>query len=207
MAEDRAMPNAALRTLFEAIEEVMGANGLKAILRMGNLERFIDNPPANNLEMGVMFSDYGAAEQAVEDFYGPRGARAMLMRIGRATFNYSLKEQPAILGLAGVALKALPMGPRIKLVLDNMAKALTKDVNQPAHIEEYGDNFYLIAEECPCHWRPAHDKPCCFVSIGGIQEALRWATGKSFRVEEVTCLAKGDDACRYQIPKTPIDES
>jgi hypothetical protein len=35
MPEDRLMPNASLRTLFEAIEEVMGANGVKAILNSG----------------------------------------------------------------------------------------------------------------------------------------------------------------------------
>jgi hypothetical protein len=110
MPEDRPMPNANLRVLLVAIEEVMGENGAKAVLKAGGLERFIGNYPPNNTALDASFGDYGAAQQAVEDFYGPRGARAMLIRIGRATFRYTLQEQPAILGLAGLALKALPMG-------------------------------------------------------------------------------------------------
>jgi predicted hydrocarbon binding protein len=205
MPEDRPMPNATLRVLFEAIEEVMGENGAKAVLNSGGLDRFIGNYPPNNTELVATFADYGAAEQAVEDFYGPRGARAMLTRIGRATFQYTLREQPAILGLAGLALKALPMGTRIKLVLDNITKAANKDVNQPAHIREEPDAYYFVVEECPCRWRPKHDKPACFVTVGVLQEAMAWATGKNFKVEEVACISKGALACVYRIPKQPIE--
>ena len=205
MAEDRVMPNAALRTLLEAIADVMGENGLKSVLNLAGLQRFIENPPPNNTEMGVHFSDYGAAEQAVEDFYGRRGARAILTRIGRATFQYTMKEQPAILGLAGVALKMLPMHARMKLTLENLARAATKDVNQPTHVEETEDSFIFVAEDCPCRFRGHKDKPVCFVTVGVLQEALKWATGKNFRVEEITCIARGDDACRYRIDKTPLD--
>lgn len=205
MPADRPMPNAALRVLFEAIEEVMGPNGARAVLNSGGLGRFIGNYPANNTELEASFADYGAAEQAVEDFYGPRGARAMLTRIGRATFQYTLREQPAILGLAGLALKALPMGTRMKLVLDNITKAANKDVNQPAHIREEPDAYYFVVEECPCRWRPKHDKPACFATVGVLQEAMAWATGKNFRVEEVACISKGASACVYRVPKQPFE--
>ncbi len=205
MSGDRPIPNAALRTLLEAIEEVLGKNGTKAILRAGGLQRFIDNFPPNNTEMAVTFADYGAAEQAVEDFCGARGARAMLMRIGRTTFRYTLKEQPAILGLAGIALKALPMGTRMKVILDNITKAANKDVNQPAHLREEPDAFYFVVEECPCRWRPKHQKPACFATVGVLQEALNWATGRNFKVEEVACISNGASACVYRIPKEPIE--
>ncbi|NJN96719.1 MAG: 4-vinyl reductase, partial [Anaerolineales bacterium] len=86
MVEERPMPNAALRVLLEAIEEVMGENGTKAVLNAGNLGKYINSYPPKNLDMAATFAEYGAIEDAVEDFYGPRGARAMLLRIGRATF-------------------------------------------------------------------------------------------------------------------------
>lgn len=205
MPEDRPMPNATLRVLFEAIEEVMGVNGAKAVLNSGGLDRFIGNYPPNNTELGATFDDYGAAEQAVEDFYGPRGARAMLIRIGRATFRYTLEEQPAILGLAGLALKALPRGTRMKLVLDQVTKAANEDVNQPAHLREEPDAYYFVVEECPCRWRPKHDKPACFVTVGVLQEAIAWATGNNFKVGEVACISNGASACVYRIPKQPIE--
>lgn len=205
MPEDRPMPNATLRILLMAIEEVMGENGAKAVLHSGGLGHFIDNYPPNNTELNSNFADYGTAQQAVEDFYGPRGARAMLIRIGRATFRYTLQEQPAILGLAGLALKALPTGARMKLVLDNITKAANEDVNLKAQLREEPDSYYYVNEECPCRWRPKHDKPACFVTVGVLQQAMLWATGKNFKAEEVVCISNGASACVYRIPKQPIE--
>ena len=205
MLEDRLMPNANLRILFEAIEEVMGENGAKAVLKSGGLGRFVDNYPPDNTELEATFTDYGAAQQAVEDFYGPRGARAMLVRIGRATFQRTLKERPAILGLAGLAFKALPLGARMRLVLDNITNAANKDVNLQAHLRDEPDAYYYVNEECPCRWRPKHDKPACFVTVGVLQQAIAWATGKNFKVEEVACISNGASACVYRIPKQPIE--
>ncbi len=206
MVEERPMPNVMLRNLLEAIAEVLGENGLKAVLNAARLQRLIDNYPPNNLEWGVTFADYGAVEQAVEDVVGPKGAKMMLTRIGRATFRYALEEQPAVLGLASVALKALPMGTRMKVILANLARAATRDVNQPTDIEEHDDHFLFVVDECPCRWRGKKDKPVCFVTVGVLYGALRWATSKNFKIEEVNCIAMGDDACRYRIDKEPLEE-
>jgi len=206
MSHDRPMSNAALRVLLDAIEEIMGVNGTKAVLNAGGLSKYIDNYPLKTLDMEANFSEYGALQQAVEEFYGPRGARAMLLKIGRATFQFGLKDQPAILGLAGIALKAIPEKKRMKLILERMARAATDRINQPSHIIEEDDAFYYVQDECPCRWRPEHSKPCCFVSVGALMEAMAWTTGKIFRVEEVACISNGASNCVYRIPKEPVQE-
>ncbi|MDE3089425.1 MAG: 4-vinyl reductase [Chloroflexota bacterium] len=205
MPEDRPMPNDALRLFFLAIEDVMGKDGMKAVLRGAKLERYIDNYPAKNLERGVTFGEYARAEQAVEDFYGPRGAKAMLLRVGRATFNYGMKEQSAVLGLAGQALKAmpLPMTAKMKLLLDQMVGAANKTVNQPTRLEEDADAFTMIVDYCMCQFRPKHANPSCFITVGALTEAMKWLTEKNFAVQEVACMNLGTEACRYRIPKTP----
>lgn len=205
MSEDRMMPNAALYVFFAAIAEVMGDNGLKSVLRMGKLDRYIDNLPPNNTELGVKFSEYGAAQQAIEDFYGPRGARAILVRIGRALFRYGLQEQPSVLGLAGLALKALPRGARVKLILQKIVTAANENMNIPSHLEEADDAYIFVAEDSPSRWRPARSKPGCYVTVGTYQEALRWATDKNYKIVETACLAAGDDACRFHIYKNPLE--
>ena len=206
MTEEKRMPNVMLRNLLEAIAEVLGENGLKAVLNVAGLQRFIDNPPPNDMELGVTFADYGVVQQAVEDVVGPRGAKVILIRIGRATFRYALKEKPAVLGLAGLAFKALPRVARMKLVLASLARAATRDVNQPTDIEEHDEHFLFVVDECPCRWRGKKDKPVCFVTVGVLNGALRWATGKNFEVQEVNCIAMGDDACRYRIDKKPLED-
>lgn len=207
MPEDRMMPNDALRLLFLAIEEVMGAEGMKAVLHGGKLDRYIGNYPAKNLERGVKFSEYGGAEQAIEDFYGARGAKAMLQRVGRATFNYGMKEQSAVLGLAGQALKAmpLPLTAKMKLLLEQMVSAANKTINQPTHLEEDGENFWFVVDHCICLYRPKHDAPCCHVTIGALTEAMKWLTDKHFDVKEAECMNTGAAACKYRIPKTAVE--
>ena len=207
MADDRMMPNDALRLLFMAIEEVMGADGMKAVLRGAKLERYIGNYPAKDMDLGVTFSEYGGAEQAVEDFYGPRGARAMLLRVGRSTFTYGMKEQSAVLGLAGQALKMmpLPMNAKMKLLLEQMVAAANKAINQPTRLEEDGDNYYWVVDHCMCLDRPKHPAPCCFVTVGALTEAMKWLTDKQFVVQEIECMNLGAAACRHRIPKKPTE--
>jgi predicted hydrocarbon binding protein len=205
MSDDRKMANAALYVLFAAMAEVMGENGLKSVLRMGKLVQYIDNFPPNNTELGIKHSEYGAAQQAIEDFYGPRGARAILVRIGRTLFRYTLQEQPAVLGLAGLALKALPRGARVKLILNKIVAAANENMNMPCHLEETDDAYIFVAEDSPSRWRPKRSKPGCYVTVGTYQEALRWATGSDFKIEEFSCLAADGDACRFRIYKKPLE--
>ncbi len=206
--EDRALPNAALRLLFIAIEDVMGSDGMKAVLNGAKMSQYIGNYPPNTLEYGVTFSQYGKIEQAIEDFYGPRGARAMLLRVGRATFQTGLKEQSAVLGLAGQALKNMPllsMQAKMKLLLTQIVAAANKTINEPAHLEEDKEGFTVVIERCMCQYRPRHAQPCCAVTTGTFMEAMKWLTEKQFDVKEITCLNNGADACRYRIPKQPIE--
>ncbi|MCK7481556.1 MAG: hypothetical protein M0C28_33550 [Candidatus Moduliflexus flocculans] len=49
-----------------------------------------------------------------------------MRRIGKASFQYAVREQAALLGVAGVALKLLPERQRIKFILNSTADALKK---------------------------------------------------------------------------------
>ena len=198
------MPNANLRLLLVALQEVLGDNGLKAVLKQGGFVQYIDHFPPDDTHRESKFSTYGQIQQAVESFYGgPRGARAMMRRAGHATFQHTLKSRPAILGLVGVALKVVPEGTRMKFMLDRIAKASTDEVNLPAHVEEQGDHFLFVAEACTCVFRSRDPKlgPCCFVTAGVLEAAVEWATGKRHAVKEIACLQNGDDACRYRVEK------
>ncbi len=206
---DRAMPSGALRLLFLSIEEVMGPDGIKAVLNGAKLAHYINNYPPNTLELGVTFSEYGRVEQAVEDFLGPRGARAILIRVGREIFRYGLREQSAVLGIAGNALKNMPListQAKMKILLQQIVAAANKTVNQPARLEEDDESFRIVINQCMCQFRPRHPAPCCLVTVGTFSEAMKWLTDKQIQVKEITCLNLGADACRYSIPKRMPEE-
>lgn len=197
--EDAVIVNTIVRQALAAAEEVMGTNGLNAVLRLSNLSSFINNLPPDNLEPAIKTAEYAQFNQAIENFYG-RGGRGMLKRIGKASFQYAINEQPALLGVAGAALKLLPQKQRIKFILNSMANALKKSNSQVnAWVEEENDTIaYLDASCAICHSRKS-DKPICYLYLGSLGEAIEWATGKSYEITETHCMAKGDSYCRFEV--------
>jgi predicted hydrocarbon binding protein len=208
MAEDLKYPNASFYVLILAAEEVMGKNGFASVLNQGGLSYLVGKYPPNNLERQVPFSLYGKVQQAIEDFYGPRGSRAILMRVGRALFRYSLHEQSSLLGFASLALKALPMGARQKLILSKIVKAGEVEFSMPGEFIENDDSFIVTRTTCPFQFRERDQSSgvCDHVTIGTFQEALKWATGKNFRVYQNKCLNTGDDLDEFVVEKTPMDD-
>ena len=71
--EDAVIINSLVRQALTSAQEVMGDNGLNAVLRASGLERFIGNFPPNNLEPSIQASQYARLYQAIEDFYGLAG--------------------------------------------------------------------------------------------------------------------------------------
>jgi len=60
------------RIALEAYEEVMGKNGLNAILNLAGLSHLIDNYPPDNLEREFDFADFTAIHVALEEAVGWR---------------------------------------------------------------------------------------------------------------------------------------
>jgi predicted hydrocarbon binding protein len=197
--DDAVIINSLVRQALTSAQEVMGDNGLNAVLRTTGLERFIGNFPPNNLEPSIPASQYAQLNQAIEDFYG-RAGKGMLHRIGKASFQYGVKEQSALLGVAGVALKVLPEKQRIKFILNGMVDALKKSNAQvQAWVDESGDRLAYVESTCAiCHSRHS-ETPICYLYVGSISEAVLWATGKEHEIIETHCLAKGDPYCRFEV--------
>ena len=197
--EDAVIINSLVRQALTSMQEVMGDHGLNAVLKSCRLDRFIGNFPPNNLEPSIKASQYAQLNQAIEDFYG-RGGKGMLRRIGKASFQYGVREQAALLGIAGVALKVLPEKQRIKFILNGLAEALKKSNPQVnAWLDESGDKFAYVDATCGvCNGRYS-DHPICHLYIGSVSEAVLWATGKEYDVIETHCMAKGDAYCRFEV--------
>jgi hypothetical protein len=201
MAErkDSMIVNALVRQALTSAQEVMGENGLNTVLRTSGLERFIGNFPPDNLEPSIQTSQYAKLNEAIETFYG-RGGRGMLRRIGKASFQYAVREQAALLGVAGVAMKLLPEKQRIKFILNSMAGALKKSNPQvEAWLDDSGERLAYLESTCGiCYGRKSADT-ICHLYIGSIGEAVQWATGKEYKIIETHCLAKGDPYCRFEV--------
>ena len=197
--EDAVIVNALVRQALIAAEEVMGTHGLHAVLRSSGLERFIEAMPPDDLNPGIRSAEYARLNEAIEEFYG-RGGRGMLQRIGRASFRYATREQAALLGVAGVALKALPQKQRIRFILNQMVNALKKTNDQvDAWVEEKDGKIAYVEATCAICYGRTSDHPVCHLYVGSLSEAVKWATGKDYEIIETHCLAMGDPYCRFEV--------
>ncbi len=199
-------PNKFARITIEALEEVMGKNGLNAILHLAGLSELINNYPPDNLEKEFDFAYFTALCVALEEMYGPRGGRGLALRAGRATFADALRGFGALAGVGDLAFKVLPLTAKLKIGLPAMANIFTQFSDQISNVHDEGDKYVYTLERCPMCWNRKADRPVCYVGQGLLQEGLRWVSGgHEFKVEISTCIAKGDDMGRYIIYKQPLD--
>ena len=192
--------------MIKALEDVMGKNGLNAILNLAGLNNYVDNYPPDSLEKSFDFADVSSINIALEEMYGPRGGRGLALRAGRATFADALKNFGALAGAGDLAFKVLPLQAKMRIGIPAMAKIFTQVSDQHSTVEEHETEFVYTIHKCPVCWgRTGVDKPACFVAVGLLQEGLKWVSGgNEFRVNESKCIAVGDSVCEFIIQKEPL---
>ncbi|MBN1936976.1 MAG: 4-vinyl reductase [Anaerolineae bacterium] len=194
------------RMLLLALEDVMGRNGVNATLNLAGLGYLVNNYPPNDLELGFKFEELSAIMKALEDMYGPRGGRGLAVRAGRAGFKYALKDFGSLLGMADLAFRLLPLGMKLKIGLNAMADTFNNFTDQRVRVQEELDRFIYIIDRCPVCWQRQSQTPCCHAALGLLQETLSWiSSGKDFDIQEVSCIAAGDETCTFDINKRPFN--
>lgn len=197
--------NKIARISLQALEEVMGKNGLNAILNLAHLPHLIDNLPPDNLGREFNFSDFSALNQALEEMYGPRGGRGLAQRAGRAAFADSLRNFGALAGVGDLAFKVLPLHTKMRIGIPAMAKIFSQISDQYSTVQEREEDFVYTIHRCPICWGRTADRPVCFIAVGLLQEGLKWLSGgNEFRINESRCIAMGDPVCDFVIQKRPI---
>jgi len=198
-------PNKFGRIIIGALEDVMGKNGLHAVLRLAKLEKYIHQRPPNNLEKAFSFADLTALQIALEEMYGPRGGRGLAIRAGRATFENGLKGVGALVGIGDLAFRVLPLNSKLKIGLPALARIFSQFSDQVSNVTDEGSHIIYTLEQCPMCWKRTEDHHVCYFGLGLLQEALQWVSGgHTFRIDMKTCMAKGDDIGRYIIHKEPL---
>lgn len=192
--------------ILNSLEDVMGKNGVNAILNLAHLPQLIDHYPPDNLGKEFDFADVTAINMALEEMYGPRGGRGLAMRAGRAAFADSLRNFGALAGAGDLAFRVLPLQIKLRIGIPAMARIFSQISDQYSTVEEFDTEFRYTIHKCPQCWsRHGLDKPVCFMGAGLLQEGLKWVSGGSeFRVNESKCMAMGDAVCEYVIQKAPI---
>jgi predicted hydrocarbon binding protein len=198
-------PNHMGRIILLALEEIVSRNGVNAVLNLASLPDLIGNYPPHNQNLEFSFQTISRLQCALEDMYGPRGGRGVALRVGRACFQYGLREFGPMFGLTDLTFRLLPLQSKIKMGANSFADIFNKYSDQRVRLEDDGDHLLWHIECCPLCWERHTETPCCHMAVGILQESLYWVSGgKFFNVEETHCIASGDPRCTILIEKNPM---
>jgi len=193
------------RILALAMEEVIGREGVRAVFDLSAQESDMDEYPAPRPGRQYSFKAVTRLQESLEHLYGPQGGRGTALRIGRACFQYGLREYGSLLGVTGMAFRLLPLHTKIRSGAKSLAELFNKHTDQRVRLEEHENRLFWHIERCPLCWERKTGGPVCNLAVGLLQEAMYWlSSGKIFAVEEIACIARGDVACTIAIDQTPL---
>ena len=198
-------PNKIARIYLEAMEDVLGNNGLFAALRVAGLTELIDHYPPSNLDKEFDFAGYAALNAALDTIYGPRGGRGLALRSGRAALDHGLKSFGALAGAGHASFRVLPLETKLSKGLAALARVFNHFSDQTTTVDDVDDAFVYHIHLCAVCWGRTADRPICYAAVGVLQEGIRWVTGgREFQVDQTLCKAAGDDKCSFHIQKEPL---
>lgn len=204
-SEEFFYPNQMGRAILLSMEEVMGRNGVHAILKLASLSSMIENYPPDDKEREFSFSTLSTMTDTLEQVYGPHGGRGLALQIGRACFNSGVRQYGTQMGITEMAFRLLPLPAKVNAGAKAFAELFNVFTDQKVRVEDENGKLFWHIERCPLCWERSAQEPVCHLAVGLLQEALYWLSGgKMFNVEEVTCIATGDETCTIVIDQPPI---
>ena len=186
------------RLFLETLSADLGAKTLAVVLEKASLRADMIDPQAVSGYTGVAAAEtYARIHHALRIYYG-RGARGILLRIGRLLWGRLLDNASLAEKAQAQLARTLPVGLRLKPILEVLARLIRQE---SAHVTVHTLDLDLLLAD---HVGAAtvgqkENAPICFVTLGLIQEALVWVSGREYDVEEVSCRATDGDACEFKI--------
>jgi predicted hydrocarbon binding protein len=199
-------PNKWGRVMLTSAEEVMGAQGVAALLNLSGMKDLIGNYPPDNMKKAFTFETIGKLQAGIWEMYGNRGARVFATRAGEQTFKDGLTQFKSVATAAQVAMRVGTLEGKIKLGLEFFCRFFNSVSDQVVEVSEDEKHWIWTITRCPMCWGRKSEEPCCHLGIGVLQAATAWVTeGKKFRILETECKSKGDKNCVYKIEKVPVE--
>lgn len=199
------IPSQVLRQVCDSVVDNLGERSLRMLFAQAGLQQHYSGgalPPDDDtpsLTTGELSHLFATAFR----IFGDKGMRPILLRAGRTSLKHFRETNKGLAALAGAAFKVLPTDAKIKLVLSRSAKIAEELLHAPHRTYDTGEGFFVEIGDCPYCAGSTSERAICFFPVGFYGEALRWATGETYPVDEVECRAMGGEFCRIRIGRQP----
>lgn len=192
MAE-KTVSNMVIRLLLDSTEDVMGENGMKALLNYAKMSHLFENKPDYTLDKNYTDEDYGALTSNWYKILGNSGAKALFRMIGKSSGKRAVQS-----GIFDSFKELYDEEKLFKMIeLFSIATGRGKALKE-------GDVLIYDNPQCTACIHIKDEKPVCTALNGALDEFVGWAGIKGKRAVETKCKAIGDDTCRFEI--LPVEE-
>jgi len=192
------LPLRFLRLFLETLSAEIGRDVLAVILEKADLPADLLNPQAVSRYKGQSAAEtYARIQKAMRAYYG-RGARSMLLRVGRLLWGRLLQAASIPEKTTAQFIRTLPAAMRGKAALELLARFMGEKTGSVT-VQTVDSNLLLADHISAACLGQAEASPVCHVTLGLIQESLFWATARDHDVAEVACRAAGGNNCEFKI--------
>jgi predicted hydrocarbon binding protein len=193
-------PDRYVRLTLDALEEVIGASGMKTIYSRSRLESLVENPLPDSLQRAFDFSDFSALFATLREIMGERGAHMLAARAGKLTFSQGLSffNKSTEMDIDTSVETSQPVG----IQLNRLANFFNSISDQVCAVEPGpgNDTFLFSIQVCPICLGQESPQPICAFFEGLLNEASRvFSGGAEVSVKELECKAAGAERCKFEI--------
>ena len=205
MASQQQVPSSVIRLVCDSIIDNLGEKSLRLLFNQSGLQKYYSGgelPPADDTPSATVEELSHLFATSIRIF-GAKGVRPILLRAGRSSLQHFREHNKTLATLAGAAFKVLPTDAKIKLVLSRSAKIAEELLHAPHRTYDTDQGYFVEISGCPYCAGTTADQGICYFPQGFYTEAMRWATGNNYTVEEAECIAAGGQVCRFRIGREP----
>jgi predicted hydrocarbon binding protein len=190
--DDKTVSNLVVRVFLDASEEVLGQNGLKAVLNYGGISDLLTNRPDCSFTKDFTDRQLSALTSSYISIIGTDGARSLLRLIGR-----TLGQKTIGMGIFD-SFKDLSPDEKLYKVIELNAMASGRGT-----LSRNGGIVVYDNPQCTTCAGVTYDHPICNLNTGFIESIIRWCGITDRHVTETECMAMGGKTCRFEI--LPVD--
>jgi hypothetical protein len=191
------LPDLFMRGFWQAAAQEMSVYSLNMILLRAGLEKLIEGEEDLPKPAQVSVLEFGLFQHALREYYG-RGARGLLIRAGRGTWESMAKNLSWQRAIQLRLIPYLPCSYKTRLALKQLCGLLSNPGSWMQVSREGKDYYYTDCSGLGIS-EPMVEEPACWTMLGLIQGALESVTKRAFEVEEVSCRGAGGEACKFRI--------
>jgi predicted hydrocarbon binding protein len=191
------------RVLLGALRKELGQHFNEVVRASGQFQFGTSSLQTTSADKRLPFEAVSALQIGVEKVLGG-AAPEVLRRIGRTCFTLGLRELEPVVNIADLPRRQIPLTLKFSVGLDVFARVLNKYTDQIVRVDERDDRYRWSVQQCPVCWERRTAATCCHLTGGMLEAAFAWASGGGhYSVKEVTCTARGEPMCTFEIEKEP----